>query len=617
MGENIDEVKEKTMPNRPVLGRRVTCQYYSPALVLSSNDEKRLQVVLELFQTEEKYSCCLHTLKTVFEDKLKSSNIIPVKDIESIFPTDLKEIRDVHDRLCGILKARIQQWNYRSKVGDVFVEFFSDKNQFDVIGHYSSYSNNFPKAIRTISRCVRQSVEFEAFLKNCSNGPSLKGLDLHALLLNPIQRLPRYLLLLKQLIRFTDLNHPDRSHVEQAMLAMSQTVTVLNNSIESSLKVACEYTTRKRLTRRRLPIHQREAIKVLNRNTDQLVITREIKPKQEESSSSTGQSRPASICSSVSSGYASGEENDNVTSPAHACTCPCNGPTCSAKQQDFSRIVKELRHESALEQLAKQNFDFSVSVISPTLQRLHEFKRQKAIPESTEKPVDNVSDSSDCHTAESISNKVNDNEERTNEQHVSESIGNNIDQTMDNFIEDFSTSLNKIEYLHHMKLLSPEQPGLSDHDSYGSERDLGYLSPLNENILTSQSSSNLKRFQRNRRSWAPQSSFSKQFCDGVLPSQSVIAGSLHNVAVEDDNVSIWSGLSTLSGDSATSGVSAMSVPVDGKHASKRRYFRLKEFFKQLRGKERRSQSLIQKSTMPTIPQEDRTLVSPRMMISSV
>lgn len=277
-----------------------------------------------------------------------------------------------------------------------------------------------------------------------------------------------------------------------------------------------------------------------------------------------------------------------MTSPALACACPCNGPTCTTKQQDFSRIVKELRHESALQQLAKQNFDFSVSVISPTLQRLHDFKRQQVIPESVEKPVDNATVISDSHITENGSKNMNDNEETRNEKQVSESVGNTIDQTMDNFIEDFSTSLNKIEYLHRMKLLSPEQPELSDFDSYGSEKDLGYLSPLNEDILTSQSSSNLKRFQRNRRSWAPQSSFSKQFCDGVMVSQAVTAGSLHDIAVDDDNVSIWSGLSTLSGDSVASGVSAMSVPVDGKHATKRRYFKLKEFFKQLRGgKERR------------------------------
>lgn len=37
--------------------------------------------------------------------------------------------------------------------------------QFDLLGHYSSYSNNFPKAIRTISRCSRNSIEFEVFLQ--------------------------------------------------------------------------------------------------------------------------------------------------------------------------------------------------------------------------------------------------------------------------------------------------------------------------------------------------------------------------------------------------------------------------------------------------------------------
>jgi hypothetical protein len=40
MQESIEEVKAKVHPRRPILGRRVTCQYYSPALVLSRNDGK-------------------------------------------------------------------------------------------------------------------------------------------------------------------------------------------------------------------------------------------------------------------------------------------------------------------------------------------------------------------------------------------------------------------------------------------------------------------------------------------------------------------------------------------------------------------------------------------------
>lgn len=332
------------------------------------------------------------------------------------------------------------------------------------------------------------------------------------------------------------------------------------------------------------------------------MITKDIKLKTEESSSSNaGQSRPVSICSSVSSGYASGEEGDTST----PLQCPCNGPTCNAKHQEFSRIVKELRHESALEQLARQKFDFSVSCISPTLQRLQALKREKAdIPESGEKTEGNhkapgekesVNNTTDQNKQKDSTVKDDEITEHPKEHDVSKIVDNdNIEQTMDNFIEDFSTTLSNIENLHLMNLLSAQRPvltrrsfsdglPLSDQASCDYERDLGYHSPLEETPLSSQSTSNFQRFRKNRRSWAPQSSLSKQYADCISTTPSAVGVQYD----DDDNVSIWSGLSTLSGESVMSGVSAMSLPVDGKHASKKRYFKLKDFFKQLRGTKQR------------------------------
>jgi len=334
--------------------------------------------------------------------------------------------------------------------------------------------------------------------------------------------------------------------------------------------------------------------------------TKDIKLRTEENRSNlTGQSRPASICSSISSGYASGEEGDTPTPPP----CPCNGPSCNAKQQELSKLVKELRHETALEQLARQRFDFSVSCISPTLQRLQKIKRQQAAISETGGKISETCtvpgegfikiDTTEMNTKSDSTDIIHNGQKDMTD--IKDDIAN-IDQTMETFIEDFSATISNIENLHLTNLLSaPPQPPvltrrsfsdgipLVDHASCDSEPDLGYHCPMNDTPLSSRSASNFQRFTKNRRSWAPQSSLSKQFtsAEGFVVPQ--IAHGIHTVQdADDDNISIWSDLSTLSGESVISGGSAMSVPVDGKHATKKRYFKLKDFFKTLRGaKERR------------------------------
>ncbi len=62
---------------------------------------------------------------------------------------------------------------------------------------YSAYMNEFKVAMATLARYEQDSVEFHNLLLLCQHSPSCEGLSLASYLLTPIQRLPRYELLLK------------------------------------------------------------------------------------------------------------------------------------------------------------------------------------------------------------------------------------------------------------------------------------------------------------------------------------------------------------------------------------------------------------------------------------
>lgn len=62
---------------------------------------------------------------------------------------------------------------------------------------YSAYMNEFKVAMTTMAHYEGSSEEFRKQLVLCQHSPSCEGLSLASYLLTPIQRLPRYELLLK------------------------------------------------------------------------------------------------------------------------------------------------------------------------------------------------------------------------------------------------------------------------------------------------------------------------------------------------------------------------------------------------------------------------------------
>ncbi|XP_078349665.1 uncharacterized protein LOC144634547 isoform X3 [Oculina patagonica] len=230
--------------------RRNTFTFQAPSM-RTKKDEKRYQVAKEILETEKKYLSCLRTLKEVFEEPMRESNLIPSKDIDILFPGELVHILTSHTHFMKDLEERLQNWKLQGIVGDIFTKL-SGSYHIDVLRIYSNYVNNFPKAIGVINKSSRGSQKFRKFLQNCSSKSECEGLDLPAFLLTPIQRLPRYVLLLRQLSKYTDAGHPDSFHIENALETMKQMINILNDSIQNSCKLANNSQIRRSFKRKSL-----------------------------------------------------------------------------------------------------------------------------------------------------------------------------------------------------------------------------------------------------------------------------------------------------------------------------------------------------------------------------
>lgn len=187
---------------------------------------KRTYVIQELLNTEAAYMQNLQIMIKKFQAPLLASLATPKPllseaDIKTIFGS-IELIYNVNMVLLELLSAKMRNWTSRQTIGDVFV-YMAD--WFRV---YTDYINNYDQSQSTLLRCKEESPRFAQFLYERSMEPicALRGLE--SFLVAPIQRLPRYGLLLRELIKVTDESHPDHADLNLAVSRIDEITHYLN-----------------------------------------------------------------------------------------------------------------------------------------------------------------------------------------------------------------------------------------------------------------------------------------------------------------------------------------------------------------------------------------------------
>ncbi|KAF9334895.1 hypothetical protein BG006_001300 [Podila minutissima] len=110
-------------------------------------------------------------------------------------------------------------------VGDIFIEIAP------FLKMYSNYVKTYTSALAHINDCMTRSDRFTEFVKTTSRRPECKNLDFQSYLMLPVQRIPRYRMLLEGLLRHTPEDHPDHRKLETAFRSMEKTANFVNETI--------------------------------------------------------------------------------------------------------------------------------------------------------------------------------------------------------------------------------------------------------------------------------------------------------------------------------------------------------------------------------------------------
>ncbi|KAI6661568.1 hypothetical protein LOD99_13441 [Oopsacas minuta] len=205
---------------------------------MPNTQEQRYRIAKEIENTEATYVQNLHTLTSFFYRPLLKAKLIPQNELKQLFPPQLNALLNCHIELLDKLHDRLSNSKWHGMIGDLFANLCPGSMSMDFFQMYSGYVLAFPSALAVYDKQIRTNEEFRGFIRACMESPSCRGLDLCAFLLTPIQRLPRYLLLLKELIKYTDSSHPDSYFANLAADKFKACLVLLNDSIHLVLDIA-------------------------------------------------------------------------------------------------------------------------------------------------------------------------------------------------------------------------------------------------------------------------------------------------------------------------------------------------------------------------------------------
>ncbi|XP_034253940.1 rho guanine nucleotide exchange factor 17 [Thrips palmi] len=228
-------------PALPVAPRPARRGRKLPRRFWGTTPDTRTHVVVELYETERSYVESLDFLVKEYMQPLKRSENAGMVDselVEQIF-YQVPAILCHHREFLEDLQQRLENWDFQQKVGDVLLNAFTKRS---VIDTYTAFINNWKTAKEAIKSTCQAKPAFARYLEAMAR--EHKGrLALDSLLIKPVQRIPRYELLIGRLLKHTDPSHTDHSLLLDAQREIHELAVKINCTERESLEAEQQQQT--------------------------------------------------------------------------------------------------------------------------------------------------------------------------------------------------------------------------------------------------------------------------------------------------------------------------------------------------------------------------------------
>eukprot|EP00727_Mastigamoeba_balamuthi_P000291 m51a1_g10259 putative domain containing protein (239) ;mRNA; r:240-1857 len=192
---------------------------------------RRRFIVDEILSTEEDYVRDLDVLEDVWRAGLAREGLLSAQEQRIVFGS-IPQIRFLATELAMALREDQLRPDDAQRIGDTFakkVPFFR---------LYIEYCYNRRAAAEIVGR-LGSNPRYAAFKEQARGDPRTKQLELNGFLIKPTQRIAKYPLFLKDLLKYTDPSHGDYKNLEAAQESMLKVLGEINERTREQESASC------------------------------------------------------------------------------------------------------------------------------------------------------------------------------------------------------------------------------------------------------------------------------------------------------------------------------------------------------------------------------------------
>ncbi|KAM6925283.1 FYVE, RhoGEF and PH domain-containing protein 1 [Xenentodon cancila] len=177
--------------------------------------QRVFNIASELLHTETAYVSKLHLLDQVF-----CARLLEEARCRSAFPCDV--VQGIFSNICSIycfhqqfllpaLQKRMDEWDLNPRIGDILQKLAP------FLKMYGEYVKNFDRAMELVNTWMERSAQFKAIIQEIQREDRCGNLTLQHHMLEPVQRIPRYELLLKDYLHRLPEEAPDHRDAQKSL----------------------------------------------------------------------------------------------------------------------------------------------------------------------------------------------------------------------------------------------------------------------------------------------------------------------------------------------------------------------------------------------------------------
>ncbi|WAR13814.1 ARGAL-like protein [Mya arenaria] len=228
----VQEVEEQKSKSCTLLRRveprrsRRSAQLPNANMDMSKDQIKLRGVLQNLIDSESGYLKSLERLTNDYKEEILSQ--VKKAEVKVTF-SKVEDIYNLHMMFQIALSEKMEEWTEKEEIGSIFNMFSSPMTK----SIYCEYVNNYEAANEMIKEAVNSRPSFKDLLLRLQMS-SQDRLSLAGLMLKPVQRFPQFIMIVKDLLKYTPRDHHDREQLQEAFTCIENVTHELNESKRSS-----------------------------------------------------------------------------------------------------------------------------------------------------------------------------------------------------------------------------------------------------------------------------------------------------------------------------------------------------------------------------------------------